>query len=99
MPDKPEVRTRTCCNEGCTETLTYINGAPITEEFAIALGMWLTVTAESVTPEGVRVDCKTFCSTSCLSEYLKRVTEEYERAEDRVLIKMSDANWHPQGNA
>lgn len=91
MTDTSEVRTRTCYNPGCNETLTYTNGQPITEQFAIDLGMWLTVTAESITPNGLHVDCKTFCSTECLGEYIEVVTAQYKAAEDKVLISMADA--------
>lgn len=110
---QPEnMRTRCCYNDSCKETLSYINGMPITEAFAIELGMWLTVTAELITPEGLKVDCKTFCSTECLGEYIAEVTKEYEVAEDRAVAKMQiaqeqvdmsrlrdAAGWDSKGNA
>lgn len=84
-----QTRVRRCYNPGCTETLSYTNGQKIDEAFAIALGMWLTVTAENITPEGLKVDCKTFCSTQCLGEYIEAVTKEYNEAEDRAVKGMT----------
>lgn len=86
MPE--DLRIRNCYNEGCTETLSYVNGMPITEQFAIELGQWLTVTAECITPQGLKVDCKTFCSTECLGEYIAKVTKEYKDAQASAVSKL-----------
>ena len=99
MDSKPvpdvQTRTRTCNNPGCTESLSYRNGEPITEQFAIQLGQWLTVTGESLQarPGGfeVVVDCQTFCTSDCLENYLAMRRKEYEDAEDRAVEKMSAA--------
>ena len=79
--------TRTCDN-GCTESLSLTDGAPITEALAIQLGAWLTVTGETVVPEGIRIDSKYFCSTECLRDYVNQKIAEYEQAEDRVVRRM-----------
>jgi hypothetical protein len=87
-----QTRTRTCNNPICTESLSYRNGDPITEQFAIELGQWLTVTGESLQarPGGLEVvvDCKTFCTSDCLEKYLAIRRKEYEDAEDRAVVKM-----------
>ena len=88
-------RTRTCYTPGCMESLSYVNGQPITEAFAIELGSWLTVMGESLQTVyddaekviGFKVvpDVKTFCSTECLKTYIDGIVAEYKEAESRVL--------------
>jgi hypothetical protein len=90
-----ETRTRTCHNEGCTETLSYTPGVTqITEQFAIELGQWLTVMGENLQPVNggfaVVPGIKTFCSTQCLKEYIEGMTKEYEEAEERAVQHMQE---------
>ena len=78
---------RDCDNPGCTESLTIEWGARITEELAIQMGEWLTVSSEVVTPKGIRIAEKTFCSTSCLKQFIDALIKEYEDAESRAIRK------------
>src|ERR1039458_473443 len=80
--------TFVCDTPGCTDSLTLNFTAPMTESKAIALGMWLVVAGQRVTPEGIVVDTKNFCSTECLKKYIDPLVQEYVDSEDRVLERM-----------
>jgi FMN phosphatase YigB (HAD superfamily) len=80
--------TRTC--EECPEQIILVDDAPMTEDFAIQLGMWHTLIGESVIPQGVRVDSKYFCSTDCLKTYVDRIHKDLHDAESKILLLLEN---------
>ena len=80
--------TRRC--EECPETLTMVDGVPMTEELAIQLGMWRTVIVETVIPQGIRVDSQYFCSTDCHKKSVDKEWHELHDAEDKILMAMEN---------
>lgn len=87
MQTKITTVTKTCDGPECHESLTIADNQPMTEQLAIALGMWLTVLSEIVTGDGVTVHAKQFCSIDCLNKYVTPLAAEYKAAEDKVLAK------------
>ena len=65
--------TRDCDLPGCDHSLSIAWGQAINEALAIALASWLTVSSEIVTPDGIQIASKTFCSTTCLKAYIDSV--------------------------
>lgn len=88
---------RRCDNPGCHESLTIRDTQPMTEQLAIELGSWLTVLGEQVTPQGIVISNKQFCSASCLADYVTPLIKEYHDAETRQLDKMMAPNTVAQG--
>lgn len=72
----------------CQESMTLHSDQAITEATAIELGSWLTVSSERVTPEGIQVEQKHYCSAQCLADCIGPLVAEYKAAEGRAIDKL-----------
>lgn len=97
MQTRTTTTVRRCDSPGCNESLTFRDNQPMTEQLAIELGSWLTVLGEQVTPQGIVISNKQFCSASCLADYVTPLIKEYHDAETRQLDKMMSPNTVAQG--